>query len=261
MRSKIELDGMGSRRKRRSAAADELASIGRASSTRSMLDLQRTAGNAAVTQLITLQRDGGHAVEAPSATELDAQAHAIITAARAATPGIGDRAVNAVRAILDTYYADKRAMVSGIHYDASEPGLLTTSQGHGASSTGSIAVGQYFITNTTEAFFARRVLQVGHELEHIQQHREGKGGEGHRHEREFLAFYHEATNPALPHTGKVSHATRVDLMDEAIRHYNAMPDDQKRQYADKHAELLAKRSEEQQKSRRGHTDPPTEAAH
>lgn len=261
MRGKIELGRRDSRgRKRRSASADELREATLAPLARSILDLQRKAGNAAVTGLITMQRDGGHAVAAPSTTELDDQARAIITAAQATTPGIEERAVNAVRAILDTYFADKRGLVSGIHYDASEPGLLTTSHGSGERSTGSIAVGRYFITNTTEAYFARRVLQVGHELEHVQQHREGKGGEGHRHEREFLAFYHESANPALPHTGRVSHATRVDLMDQAIRNFNAMPDDQKRQYADRYRELLERRNEEQRRSGHAHTEPPTEAA-
>ncbi len=222
--------------------------------------LQRAAGNAAVAQLLSVQRDGGHAVTAPVATELDDTARAIIRAAVSDSPGIAERAVNVVRSIISTYYADKAALVSGVRYVASEPGLLTTSQGSGAQSTGSIAVGEYFVSHTTDAYFARRVLQVGHELEHIQQHRDGKGGEGHRHEREFLAFYHEALNPALAHTGRVSHATRVDLMDQAIRNYNAMPEDQQRQYADKYRELLEHRAEEQRKSGHAATDPPTERA-
>jgi len=44
-----------------------------------------------------------------------------------------------------------------------------------------------------------RVLQVARELEHIQQYREGKSGEDHRHEREFLALYHAAYR-RVPHT-------------------------------------------------------------
>lgn len=225
-----------------------------------ILQLQRSAGNTAVSQLITVQRDGGHALAAPATTELDDQASAIISAAKAESPGIDERAVNAVKAILNTYYPDKKDMVSGVQYVASEPGLLTTSAGRGDRSTGSIAVGHYFVANTTEAGFARRVLQVGHELEHIQQHREGKGGEAHRHEREFLAFYHEGLNAALPHTGKVSHSTRVELIDQAIRNYNGMSDEQKQQYADKYQELLARRTEEQRKGHNTATDPPTERA-
>jgi hypothetical protein len=225
-----------------------------------LLNLQRSIGNAGVAHLIALQRDGGHAVASPSTTELDEQARAIVAAAQATSPAVEQRAVNAVQAIIDAYYPDKKSMVSGVHYVSSEPGLMTTAQGKGESVTGSIAVGHYFIANTTENFFARRVLQVGHELEHIQQHREGKGGEGHRHEREFLAFYHEGLNPALPHTGRVSHSTRVQLMDEAIRHYNAMPAAQQQQYADKYRELLEHRATEQRKSGKGQTEAPTERA-
>jgi hypothetical protein len=158
------------------------------------------------------------------------------------------------------HYSDKKDLVSGVTYARSEPGLLTTSHGRGDKATGSIAVGHYFITNTTDAYFARRVLQVGHELEHVQQYREGKGGEGHRHEREFLAFYHEGLNAALAHTGRISHSTRIELMDEAIRNYNAMSEEQKRQYADKYHELLERRTEEQRKSGHAATDPPTERA-
>ena len=225
-----------------------------------VMSLQRAAGNTAVAELIALQRDGGHALAAPTSTDLDDQAKAIIHAAQASSPGIDERAVAAVWAIINTYYADKKSLVSGVSYVASEPGLMTTAHGHGAKSTGSIEVGHYFITNTNESFFARRVLQVGHELEHVQQHRDGKGGEGHRHEREFLAFYHEALNPALAHTGRVSHATRVELMDQAIRNYNAMPDEQKKQYADKYQELLDRRHQEQRKSGHAATEPPTERA-
>ena len=227
---------------------------------RAVLELQRSGGNAAVTEMISAQRDRGHALAAPATTELDDQARAIIAAAQAATPGIDERAVNVVGSIINTYYSDKKGMVSAVSYTASEPGLLTTSNGSGEKATGSIAVGHYFVTNTTDAYFARRVLQVGHELEHVQQHREGKGGEGHRHEREFLAFYHEALNAAPAHTGRISHSTRVELMDQAIRNYNAMPDDQKRQYADKYRELLDRRTEEQRKSGHTATDPPTERA-
>jgi hypothetical protein len=227
---------------------------------RTVLDLQRSQGNAAVTAMISLQRDGGHALAAPATTELDDQAKGMIAAAQATTPGIEDRAIKAVKAIINAYYSDKSGLVSGVTYSAPEPGLLTTSQGHGATATGSIAVGHYFITNTTDAYFARRVLQVGHELEHVQQHRDGKGGEGHRHEREFLAFYHEGLNAAVAHTGKIAHSTRVDLTDQAIRNYNAMPDDQKRLYADKYRELLDRRTEEQRKSGHVATSAPTESA-
>ncbi len=227
----------------------------------SILALQRTAGNAAVTQLITAQRDGGHSPAAPAkSTDLDDRAVAIVKAAQATTPTIDERAANAVQAIIDTYFLDRKPMVSGVRYAESEPGLRTTARGSGEKVTGLISVGHYFISETTEPHFARRVLQVGHELEHIQQHREGKGGEKHRHEREFLAFYHEATAPAVAHTGRVSHSTRVDMMDEAIRNYNAMPDQQKKQHETEYKELLEQRAIEQRKTGRAAPEPPTDAA-
>jgi hypothetical protein len=240
-----------------------------ASTSISLLNLQRLAGNAAIVDLLskpgalTLQRDGGHgpsAAPAASATDLDERALAIINAAQADQPAAGERAIAVVRQILDTYYADRAATVRGITYDAADTGLTTTSGGRGATSTGSIAVGDYFRDNTTRAGFARRVLQVGHELEHIQQYRSGLGGGTHRHEREFLAFYHEGTGAAVAHTGRVSHSTRVSLLDEAIRHYNAFSDEDKRRYADQYTDLLAKRTEEQRASGHDTTDPPTEAA-
>lgn len=142
---------------------------------RQLLALQRAAGNTTVGELIagssaiTIQRDGGHtAVAVPATTTaLDDRAHAIINAAQADHPAIAERAVSTVPRIINTYYADRAPTVSDVTYDSSEPGLMTTSVGRGASSTGSIAVGDYFVTNTIAAEFARRVLQVGHELEHI----------------------------------------------------------------------------------------------
>lgn len=236
--------------------------------TTQLLALQRAAGNTAVGDLIagsaiTVQRDGGHAeVASPAATTaaLDDRAHAIINAAQADHPAVDQRAISTVRQIINTYYADRASTVSDVTYDSSEPGLMTTSVGRGASSTGSIAVGEYFVTNTTAAEFARRVLQVGHELEHIQQYRAGLGGGGHRHEREFLAFYHEGTGTAVAHTGRMAHATRVRLIDEAIRHYNAFSAADKERYAEQYRDLLEQRAREQRASGHDATAPPTEAA-
>jgi hypothetical protein len=95
----------------------------------SIMALQRSAGNAAVTELITAQRDGGHAPAAPAkSTDLDERALAIIKAAQASTPSIEERAVSTVQAIIDTYYPDRKAMVKDVRYAASEPGLKTTAR-------------------------------------------------------------------------------------------------------------------------------------
>jgi hypothetical protein len=234
-----------------------------------VLALQRAAGNAAVSELLGqgagpqplhIQRDDTHAPAAPAkTTDLDEQAHAIIKAAQAETPGIDERAVNAVWAIIDTYYADKKSMVKEVRYKASQDGLKTTAYA-GPKATGLIRVGRDFIVNIIDKHFARHVLQVGHELEHVQQHRDGKGGEEHRHEREFLAFYHEGIAAAVPHTGRVAHAMRVDMLDEAIKHYNALSDDDKKTYADQYKDLIEHRVKEQKAAGQEATDPPTNPA-
>lgn len=260
--ARSERPGEPSRRSRSSPAPHE-----RGPATSQLLALQRAAGNAAVGELIArtgdiaIQRDvGGHAAVADPAAALDDRAQAIISAAQADHPAIGARAISTVRQIINTYYPDRASTVSDVTYDSSEPGLMTSSVGRGASSTGSIAVGEYFVTNTIRAEFARRVLQVGHELEHIQQYRNGLGGGGHRHEREFLAFHHEGTATAVAHTGRMAHATRVHLIDEAIRHYNAFSEADKQRHADQYQELLARRGREQRASGHDPTAAPTEAA-
>lgn len=209
---------------------------------RAILELQRAAGNAAVSELIA-QRDDAHAVAAPArSTSLDEQARAIISAAQAETPGIEERAVNAVRAIIDSYYPDKKSMVKEVKWAATLDGLMTTAQGKGPKVTGVISVGEKFIVHTKSQHFARHVLQVGHELEHIQQHRDGLGGDKKKHEREFLAFYHEGTATELPHTGHMRPEMRIRLLDEAIQNYNALSDGDKRKYVDQYRDLLEQKA-------------------
>jgi hypothetical protein len=217
---------------------DSLASLPRA-----ILNLQRTAGNAAVTQLM-IQRDDDHAVATPtkSTTAADEHAKAIVAAAEADTPAIEERAINAVTAIIDTYYPDKKSMVSLVKWDAKLDGLMTTAQGKGPKVTGVISVGEKYITSTRGVNFARHVLQVGHELEHIQQHRDGMGGKKKENEREFLAFYHEGTATEVPHTGHVRPEMRVKLLKGAIGYYDALSDDDKKKYEDQYKDLLDKKA-------------------
>ena len=232
---------------------DSLASV-----PHTLLALQRAAGNTAVSELLAqpagpgvlhIQRDDSHAPPAAPAkvTDLDEQANDIIKAAQAETPGIEERAVNAVSAIINTYFADKKDMVTLVKYVESELGLLTTSQGRGKKATGVISVGLPFIKDLRGGFghFARRVLQVAHELEHIQQYRDGMGGAGKKHEREFLAFYHEGTATEVAHTGRMRPDMRVKLLDGAISNYNAMPEDDQKRYADQYKEVVERRASEQ----------------
>jgi hypothetical protein len=125
------------------------------------------------------------------------------------------------------------------------------------SITGTITVGRYFVDNTTSAGIARRVLQVGHELQHIDQQRSGKGGPTNRHLREFLAFHWEATAPEAAGTGRVSHATRVALIDAALGNYNCLDATEKTQHQTKQQELLTLRTTEQAASGQPATPAPT----
>src|SRR5438132_11933233 len=208
-----------------------------------ILDLQRTAGNAAVSQLM-IQRDDDHSAPATtkSTAAADEHAKAIVAAAEADTPGIDQRAINAVTAIIDTYYPDKKSMVSEVTWVEKLLGLMTVAQGKGPKVTGEIQVGKDFIETTRGPNFARHVLQVGHELEHIQQHRDGMGGKKKAPEREFLAFYHEGTATEVPHTGHMGQEMRIDLLNEAIVNYNKLSDDDKKKYEDQYKDLLEKKS-------------------
>src|SRR5207247_1955655 len=129
--------------------------------------------------------------------------------------------------------------------------------GTGSAITGTITVGRYFVENTTGAGIARRVLQVGHELQHIDQQRSGKGGPTNRHLREFLAFHWEATAPEAAGTGRVSHATRVALIDAALGNYNCLDATEKTQHQTKQQELLTLRTTEQAASGQPATPAPT----
>jgi Domain of unknown function (DUF4157) len=183
---------------------------------------------------------------------LDEKAKKIIDAAKDAGKSIDQRAIDAVNNIIKTYYDP--TLVEKITYDEKEPGLATSPVGTGKDIKGSITVGKYFIENIDS--FARRVLQVGHELEHVQQQRAGMGGDTKRNEREFLAFHWEATNPEKAGTGKISHSTRVALIDEALRNYYCMPEENQKTHVDKKEELLKLRDVEEKASGNTHTDPP-----
>jgi hypothetical protein len=183
---------------------------------------------------------------------LDEKAKKIIDAAKDASKNIDQRAIDAVTNIVKTYYDP--TLVEKITYEEKEPGLATSPVGIGKDIKGNITVGKYFIENIDS--FARRVLQVGHELEHVQQQRAGMGGGAKRNEREFLAFHWEATNPEKAGTGKMSHSTRVALIDEALRNYYCMPEENQKTHADKKEELLKLRDTEEKASGHEHTDPP-----
>jgi hypothetical protein len=187
----------------------------------------------------------------PSPAPVDTDAQRIIDLAQDTTTPVEQRAVAVVRAIIDQYFPADAAMVSGINYRADEPGLQVTYAGRGPATTGVLDVGSEFVTNTTQKHFARRVLQVRHEIEHIGQIRSGMAGESRSDEREFIAFYHEALATELPGTGRLQHATRVHLIDGALGYYHCLSSDLQTANTSRRAELAARRVEAVRRSGRG----------
>jgi hypothetical protein len=187
------------------------------------------------------------AAPAPTAKDpsaIDETAKKIIDAAKDTSKPIDARAVEAVNAILKAYWDP--SLVDKVTYDENEPGLSTSSVGKGADAKGEIVVGKYFVDNIGS--FARRVIQVGHELEHIRQYRTGMTGGGKRHERELLANAWSATEPEKAGTGRMSHAMRRDYADEALKHYYCLAEADQKRYAAKKEELLKLREAEDKAS-------------
>ena len=89
-------------------------------------------------------------------------------------------------------------------FEPNNPGLSITALGTGPTVQGKLAVGAYFLNHLNTNSFARRVLQAGHELRHVDQWRQGMVGPQWMHEREFLAFYWEAITVEFPGTGRVA---------------------------------------------------------
>jgi hypothetical protein len=165
--------------------------------------------------------------------------------------------VDVVQQIINQYFASDASKVSSILYVEATPGLSTTYTGTGATLTGIITVGRYFVENTVSRHFARRVAQVGHEIEHIGQQRAGMGGANRSDEREFLAFYHEALFVERPGTGRMQHSTRVSLIDAALGYYYCLSAALQTQYDANKQELLTRRTAEVAASGNPATSPPT----
>jgi hypothetical protein len=250
-----------------------------------MLGLQESAGNRNVSDLVggsdrirfleggVLARDLARVVGAPGPTRvavqrddrrptpaaIDADAQKIVDLAQDASKGIDDRATAVVNAIIRQYFPGDASKVSGVAYSASEGGLHVFMSGKGAATTGRIDVGDTFVNGTTQIGIARRVAQVHHEIEHIDQQRAGMAGKNRQDEREFEAFYHEAVFKELPGTGKIQHGTRVQLIDGALGYLCCLSDDLQKTYAAQKEELLKRREVEVKKT--GHASdfgpPPT----
>lgn len=180
----------------------------------------------------------------PRPAPVDAAAQRIIDLAQDAGRPIEERAVAVVRAIIDQYYAADASKVRNITYSARESGLHITYNGRGAATTGNIEVGRYFVENTTQRHFARRVAQVRHEIEHVEQQRAGMSGERRQDEREFMAFYHEALFTEPAGAGRIQRSTRVQLIDGALGYYYCLSEELRRDNATKRDELVERRARE-----------------
>lgn len=172
------------------------------------------------------------------ANPLNAAARAIIAEAQDPKLGIYGRAVRAVWSILRTYYSSEATKVAAVVFSESVNGLQTTRTGTGPSATGVITVGRQFIDHTTAEFFARRVLQVGHELRHIDQYRAGMIGPANRAKREFLAHSWTAFAADPAGTGCVNRATRVGIIDCALAFCHCMSAAERVPYAEQERRLL-----------------------
>lgn len=179
---------------------------------------------------------------------LDEKAKKIIAIAADTTKKAEERAVEVVKAIVDTYYSADKALIDSVVFDDAKAGTgvqVDQKFAKGSKpeeSTGIINVGNTFLSGTTEKHFARRVLQVGHEIEHIHQWRGGMSGGHKKNEREFLAFYHEATLSEKPGTGRMVPGTRLRLIHAALENYVCLDADKQKEHAAKHKELLEKRT-------------------
>ena len=205
----------------------------------------------------TAASSAGPSKRAACANPIDATARTIITSAQDTTQGIWNRGVSTVWSILRTYYPSEAGKVSAVVYVERVPGLITTRVGTEPAATGVISVGRYFTEHTTDQFFARRVLQVGHELRHIDQWRAGMIGPARKAEREFSAHCWTALTPEKPGTGCMYHATRVDIIDAALGNLNCLSAPVRAKHAREETALMALRPREQAASGRPATSPPT----
>lgn len=190
---------------------------------------------------------GGSATATPAAPEsgvLDEKAKAIIKAARATTTSREQRATTVVWSILDTYYADRKDLIKEVTYPLADTGLMTTipaARAPKGSEQGKLWVSDDFLDHTTKRGFARRVLQVGHELMHVEQHRQGMGGKKKAAEREFLAFAWEGTAAEVVGTGAMDPGTRLSLINEAIKQYKALDEVHQKRYKAQYDEVVKKK--------------------
>ncbi len=183
---------------------------------------------------------------------VDEKAKAIIAKAKDSSKSLDQRAIKAVEDIISEYFNSSK--LSEVVYKEGEPGLSTTPVGQGAAIKGKVTVGKYFVEHIDD--FARRVLQVGHEMEHVDQQRAGMGGETNKDKREFKAFAWEALAEEKPGTGRMAHSMRRTLIDTALGYYYCLSADAQKACASDKENLLKQRQIENTKGGSAATEPP-----
>jgi len=183
----------------------------------------------------------------------DDTAKAILAAAKDETVDKKIRAVRAVEQIIANYYSPHKEKVTKVVYDDKVEVGLEVKPILGVDKKtyyGEIYVGEGFLENISNGKrFPHEVLRVGHELEHIDQYRQGmappiQGKDQKKFEREFLAFYREGIAIEVPHTGRLWRPTRVHIIDCALRYYYCLKLDDQKKYIDYKDKLLKVRESE-----------------
>jgi hypothetical protein len=224
--------------------------------------VQQSATNSSNVQRITCPEGAtAPATVAPGVrNDIDARAQNIIDRAADTTVPIATRATRAVSDIVCAYYPQDSGKVRNITYVSAEAGLHTQSVGSGATTQGDIDVGDYFVNNISQTSIARRVLQTGHELDHIGQYRTGLAGGQHQDEREFLAFYHNAVADEFAGTRRMADSMRKTIIDQALGYYYCLDQTLQQTHLTKQQELLTKRQTVNGTRGNAPTNPPTACA-
>ncbi len=187
---------------------------------------------------------------------LDTKAQSIIQVAQNSKIDLKWRASQVVWRIIGEYYPSEAAKVSGVGFEERLKGLETERDRFTPTGIiyGKIFAGKFFVENTNNLQFARRVLQVGHELQHIEQYRRGIANQD---EREFLAFHWAALAQEKPGTGCLQHAMRRDMIDCAIGYLNCLPSQVQQKYTQERSALLSRRTSVNGTHGNPRTNPPT----
>jgi hypothetical protein len=210
-----------------------------------VLRLQRSAGNASVSRMLARKEVAGPTYDqAPAGgkNELDERAKKIVAIMADTTKTAQVRGVETVKAIVKEYYSAEASKVKDVVWDPKLDAGLETEAADTKEAKGTINVSQDFVDRFNQTNPSRFILAVGHEIVHINQHREGgMGGPAHKHEREFFANRWTAMAQEATGTGRVNAPTKVSAIDVAIGHYNKMPEDDRKKYKKEFDDLLVLR--------------------